>query len=271
MVVGLIFAISMAAAKGQDAARQTRLQAIANALGGQAAGSGLNCTRHGVIVGYAFVTRGAGSTSESWTEVDVTLPRGYPISLRVVRGQPAVHAVRSGAVIDVEVGDPAFDDVFLIEAAPSDVVKQLLDPEARAFLAGYSQGVLTTETVGDRTVLRFAVPGWDETITGATAAIEGLSRMAGRFRDAYAAADAGVPMRSAGSPYRPELDDRPAHDAAAVRTSELEALATLKERRAADARASGVAILVIIGVIFLTGLMAAATHSCSGEYHGDDY
>ena len=43
--------------------------------------------------------------------------------------------IRAGRVIDIQVNDPAFDATFIVEGAPSDLVRALLDePLRRALL-----------------------------------------------------------------------------------------------------------------------------------------
>jgi hypothetical protein len=131
----------------------------------------------------------------------------------------------------VQVGAPDFDAMFLVEAAPTDVVRALLDQPARAFLASYAAAELTTERERGRHLLRFALPGWIEAVEPAAFAVNGVARIGSRLRDAYAAADEAVPVREAGSPYRQLVDDAPARDAAAVRGRELAALDALNARR----------------------------------------
>src|SRR4051812_1281829 len=40
---------------------------------------------HGVATTVRFTSRGSGSSSEAWTEIDCVLPPGYPLSLDVRR------------------------------------------------------------------------------------------------------------------------------------------------------------------------------------------
>ena len=93
-------------------------------------------------------------------------------------------------------GEPAFDDAFLVEAAPADVAKLLIDHQAREFLASHKIVELTT-VVG---VLRFAVRGWLDAMPAATVALDATSRIASRVLDAYAEAEHAVAPDETGSP-----------------------------------------------------------------------
>lgn len=248
-VLSIVIGASVKLSASQNARQRTVLGPIARALGGQHDSSSVKCVSNGMQVSFRFTSRGISSGAETWTEVDVDLPRSYPLALRVVR-HSRNDRVRVERGVDgiVRVGDPDFDAMFLVEAAPADVVRALLDEPARTFLASYAAAELSTER--DH-VLRFALPGWIEAVQPAAFAVHGVARIGSRLRDAYAAADEAVPTREGGSPYRQLVDDSPARDAAAVRARELAALDALNARRVMrDRIAVGVMIAALsIGLI----------------------
>jgi hypothetical protein len=70
------------------------------------------------------------------THCRVPLPEGVLRFAMELRPQTAAEqrALERGDAIDVELGDEVFDRAFVIEAAPGDVVRVLLDEPARAAL-----------------------------------------------------------------------------------------------------------------------------------------
>ena len=63
-------------------------------------------------------------------------------------------------MVDVEIGDPAFDRAFLVEAAPAQIARILLDSSVRRLLASHHAVSLTTESPGGRSVVRLSVRTW---------------------------------------------------------------------------------------------------------------
>ena len=253
MLLALVIGTAWIASARNRRERRGKLAAIAREVGGAHDSSSVTCTYNGVVVRYEFAMRGAGSSAESWTEVTADLPRGYPLSLRVLRCPPQPEAVRRGDLIDVEVGDADFDRAFLVEAAPSDVVRALLDAPARAFLVQFGGMLVTLTKAGGGTALQLALPGWDEHPMRAKATVEGVSRIASRLREAYADANAAIPTGDAGSPYRPQVDDSPIKAAEARRVHEVAHLAALEQQRADAERRMGVLVVSLV-----TGTLIAA-------------
>jgi hypothetical protein len=241
--------------------RDSRLARIAAALSGSFGGNAARGTHRGLAVTFTFDTRGSGSTSESWTVIDAEIPRMYPLEMHVRRHKRSDHKwIASGDMIDVEVGDPVFDPMFLVEAAPADVARILLDPETRGYLA--SHGDLELDTcIGDSgaRLLRLAVRGWMEDLPEAMAAVASVTHVGARIREAYAFVDRAHQPVDQGSPYRPVLDDSAARDAADTRARELANLQGARSRRAEATRAAGILLLVGILVAFLFALAAAAS------------
>src|SRR5688572_1970154 len=101
--------------------------------------SGVGGKYHGLAVSYRFVDRGRGSDHQPWTVIEVDLPPEYPLAMRIVAGSPEERELAEGRAVDLQVGDPEFDLRFIVEAAPSDVVRHLLDPEALRLLRRFAR------------------------------------------------------------------------------------------------------------------------------------
>jgi hypothetical protein len=250
-LVVAIVAVIVAAASAAKEKRLRWLAAAADFLGGEHDRSSKAWgTKLGPKVTLEFATRGAGSSAESWTHIHVDIPPRYPLALHVRRHGRADHkAVARGEMVDVLVGDAAFDTAFLIEAAPADVVRVLLDAEIRSLLSAHQEIDLDTVERGDGTrALVLGMRGWLEDLASFAAPIQVMARLGGRVRDAYAAADAEVERgTAAGDPYRPVTDDEPARKAQAQREAEVSKVKGLRADR--DARAKAIAAIVI-GIVF---------------------
>lgn len=191
--------------------------------------------RAGIAVEVRFVLRGTGyertARDRRWTEIDVQLPRGYALSLLVRRHEwMDEHQIERAAMVDLQLGDAEFDRQFLVEAAPAEVARTLLDGAVRSLLASHDAAALATEMVGDRPVLRLSVPTWVE-VEVITAAIEVLVVLSAGLRDAYAAIDARALNHGGGSPYRPALDDAQVTSQRDTLAEEVAFVAGLRERR----------------------------------------
>jgi hypothetical protein len=247
------------ASSGAKQRRNSTLERLATELKGHHDSNSAYGMLDGVVVTYRFETRGSGSSAERWTEVDAQIPHAYPLELHVRRhGRRDRRLIAWGEMIDVEVGDPAFDPMFLVEAAPSDVVRILLDAEARAFLASRSSSELDTLQREDGTrALRLATSGWTEDVAAATTQLRAVARLASRIRDAFEIADHAHAPTDRGSPYRPALDDSPAREAAATRAKEIDDLRAVQRRRAQSTAALASAIGWIMFGVSLSWLLGA--------------
>lgn len=186
----------------------------------------------GVSTTIRFTHRFIDGQSEEWTELEVALPAGYPLELFLRRHHDWRDRTRGERreELDVELGDPAFDVPFLVEAAPLEIARILLDVEARTFLAGSLDFELSTQ-VARGPVLRFAVPGWLEDLPAARHTALQLIRIATGVRAAYARAEReGLAVRG-GSPFRSEPDAQLIHEVAAARRSEVLLLRLCRRRR----------------------------------------
>jgi hypothetical protein len=230
------------------AKRRDALGELAARLSGTSESNTATGTCRGVKVTYRFETRGSGSNSESWTEIDAEVSAKYPLAIHVRRhGRSDWSRIERGEMVDVIIGDAAFDAAFLLEVAPADVARLLLDQQARTFLSEHDPVELQTMTLADRKVLRFAIRTWCEDPTLAFALIDNVTRIVSRIRDAYSEADAVTQPREAGSPYRPQLDAAPIRDAAAAREREV---ADLEVLRATRPNGGGGMIVTIIIIAF---------------------
>lgn len=185
----------------------------------------------GAPVTFAFVSRPAGAGTERWTEIEVKLPARYPLVLRLRRHAPHDRErVERGELIDVDLGDRAFDRAFLLEAAPVDVVKLLLDDKVRAYLLRRDHVELSTQ-VAEGAVLKLAVRGWLEKLAEAQPAIETAVDLAIGVREAYARVEEESLLGMGGAPFRPEPDARLTRRAAEEREAEVHRLERLHRTR----------------------------------------
>jgi hypothetical protein len=90
-----------------------------------------------VDLAYRLVTRGTGKNSESWTECEVTVDTTQlDIALRPqTRGEE--RWVEKGLARDLLVGDEAFDEKFIVEAAPAELAKRVLSEDLCAELLAH--------------------------------------------------------------------------------------------------------------------------------------
>jgi hypothetical protein len=257
VIIGIVIAL----VKAQTARRNSAIARIAMHLEGDMHdGAEVRGTHRGVRMTYRFATRGSGSSSESWTEVEADVPAAYPLAIHVRRhGWGDRTNIERGNMIDVEVGDAAFDAAFLVEAAPADVAKLLLDRDARAFLAEHRTVELDTIAAGDRKLLRFAIPSWIEDEHQAAALIQRLAGIAARVRDSFAQVEAATPVRDVGAPFRQQLDDQPAREASRAREAEVQRLEVMRAARQARQNRIVVAIVIAIGTLVATAFALAVT------------
>ncbi len=211
--------------------------------------------RDGVQVRLAYETRGSGSSAMSWTEVSVDIPAAYPLTLYVRRhGFFDGGKIAGGTMVDVILGDQAFDDAYLVEAAPADVVRELIDHRARAYLMGASYMELVTERHGGRALLKLSIRRWEEDFPSAQVLIDEAIRLAQRVRSVYAKLATSPPTQVEGSPFRPQLK-AVASDTAHARENEVERVRVLKpKRRQQDLDL----VMVILGVSVAGCLVVAA-------------
>jgi hypothetical protein len=253
---GLVFVLGARQRRKRDDALDGIAAAVSGMRCDSGRGAGIQCQLHGAAAELWFVTRGSGSSAQSWTEIDVVLPQLYPLSINVRRhGWLDAGKIERGTMIDVDLGDPEFDAAFLVEVAPADVARVLLDAGIRSMLAVHRTLELTTTLDGDRRILRLAILGWLEHRELALPALDGVARIAGRVREAYAIVEAAATARDTGSPYRPLADDRAARAAADARAAEVQTIEALRAERAAHTKlVTTIAIAIIAALIGLAWL-----------------
>jgi hypothetical protein len=186
--------------------RDSALVQLARHVSGTASRNGVEGAIDGVRVSLSYETRSSGSSSEAWTYVDAALPRGYPLTLRLRRhGWFDAGTIARGEMVDVIVGDPVFDEAFRVEGAPAEVVRRILQADARALLSAHDPVELDTQPDG---TVRLAIRRWVEDVPAAGALLTRVARLATSIRGATLALDEAVPPTEAGSPYRAMTDDR---------------------------------------------------------------
>ncbi len=250
LTLGLIglFAFFTLAARGR---RKDVLAELAKHVDGQAGSNDVRGTLDGVDVHLQFTTRGSGSSSTQWTYVDCPLPPGYPLTMHLqAHGWFDRGKIERGDMVDVEVGDPTFDEKFRVEAAPADVVRRILTPEVRGYLVVQGQVEVTT-TDG---VLRLAVRGWLDQLASAREAIATAVAIARGVRPAHAAADAEVPRPIVGGAYRGFADESPVRAAQAARVDEVARVEAVRRQRSVTQTMIWVLVVIGVGVAFAAAI-----------------
>lgn len=250
------------AAGRQSQRRKAALSAIGKHLGGGNDERSAWGELAGATVRFAFVTRGSGKHSQSWTEIDADVPAKYPLALFVQKhGWNDDAKIARGEMVDVVLGDAAFDRAFVVEAAPADVARVLLDERARRYLLALQDRYLfeiTTEDKGSaQPRVRLAVRTWLDDVSEAMPAVETIAAIAGRVRDAYVAVEQAAEMEHGGSPYRPVLDDRRAREAAEARLAEVAKVDQVRTARAARQQTIAIAFVMAFVLLWLVMLAAA--------------
>lgn len=212
----------------------------------------------GHVVEVRMVDRGHGSTHVPFTEVWVRPAPPDTIFLHVIPERRVdKDDVERGLGTDLELGDAAFDAMFLVEAAPADVVAHLFDGSLRdAMRALHPVGVHTREPSAKHPGgLLVEKPSWVKEPEAMRALTELALRVTRRIPRAFEHAQE---VRRAKQGYR---GDAPSHDPRA----EIAAVrAGLTERRKTQsARSCGIAAAVIVLGILLSALTMLLSESCS--------
>ena len=247
-LVFVVFAAAIGAAAYGKKRRTGVLDELAGWLRGSSHSNVATGTCGGAAIAFRFETRGSGSNAEHWTEIDVDIPTAYPFTLNVRR-----HAwrdrskIKNGEMVDVDTGHGRFDDAFLIEGAPTDIVRALFDDALlRTLLEAETHVELISHREEKRAFLRFATRHWALDVIAARAMIEGVAQIPRRLREVYAAADREVATELVGGPYRPQASDRPAREVAARREHEVARVDLLRAARSSWAAAPIVGVLIAV-------------------------
>ena len=212
----------------------------------------------GVTLFVRYVLRGAGSSSFQFTEVSVTGPdlAGLPFRFGLDMNVRPAHAadareVKAGRLRDIVLGDPAFDDAFVVEAAPADVVCALLGPAVRSeMLALLPIHVYTTPTV----TLEIDREGWLDDVD----VLERFVRLAARLGGSIVAAAREALEARRNAPLGGGYRDRPPTHDEIQRDWEADVRALGEARKRRDVRTTRIALAGVLAALVLTGAFVAA-------------
>ena len=234
MVIGVV----IVSARSASQHREQTLARLAAALAGTAdISAGTADGKHrGVAIAHRLTSRGAGSSAERWTEMACALPDD-PLVLHI---EPHVagdeYRIAAGEMIDLEIGDPAFDRKLRVEAAPASVIKALFTPELRAFFVAHTVHLDSTARE-----LQLSTRGWLEDPADATPFWDALVALQARL--VAAAAEAARASAQVGGPFRAEPDH------AAVRAAHASEVARVERVRTARAETQRQNAIVLVGLI----------------------
>jgi hypothetical protein len=205
----------------------------------------------GLEICFRLTTRGAGSSAENWTECDVKLDTDWFVLELAPQDKHEQRFIADGLRQDTELGDEAFDDRFVVEAAPSGLAGEVLDAPLRARLSALHPVAL--EPIDDG--LRLAKKGWIEDQDAIRSFAELAATLGSRIERAREhtseARHAAQHGKAAIAGYRGS-----AHAANALEhTTEVEGLRALRKRRARHVRFRMIAIMAAsVALVVLLGL-----------------
>jgi hypothetical protein len=187
------------------------------------------------------------------THCRVPLPDGVQPFAMDLRPETAAErsALERGDAIDVELGDEAFDRAFVVEAAPAEVIRVLLDEPSRAALLALRPCRFALDA-GD---LHLSRPGtWT-----APAAVAAIVRLCLDVRERAARLPLEMARHRQASGYRGDPATAAARQADLARAeSEIEAVKAVRRTRRQSASASvGIAVL---GVVVIAGFLGSMLH-----------
>jgi len=149
-MLGSLFVLASIAviAAASFAARNARLGVIEEAfrsLGGVPGRTiqGVEATLHGLSVRYTLTSRRRNVMTLCTAVLSIERP-AFEMDLRP-ETRWGVRDVEHGRAIDLVLGDEAFDDSFLVEAAPADMARALLDRDTRTALLAFFPCRLTVQ------------------------------------------------------------------------------------------------------------------------------
>lgn len=228
------------------------LDQIAMAVGGQRLGHEIvKCTRYS----HELVLRRYRDGSK-YFQITTAIPREYPLLLDIRRETYSDwRAKRRDDLVDVRVGDREFDEMFVVEGAPADVVARLVTKPLRELLVASSDARVVVDNTHE---LALKLDRWPDAET-AIAAIDAIAVVAAEVPIAFSAIGHSAPaVETTGAPYRGALAEQPVEDLARVHNLELVELGERKRRR--DRRlgvtgvvglAFGIAMLVRCVLLFV--------------------
>jgi hypothetical protein len=247
VVVGAVYLLylTVAAREAQSRGRRRALLAAAGtALGSpeEDAAAGLVCGATHELPA-SFCLRGATPL------VEVAAPAAELVVAVHPRLAPSSGPPEPGLVL---LGDTAFDSAFVVEGAPADLVRCLLDADLRARLLVLRPSALTVENAAVELRGRAAMTASD---------VPALVELAGRVAvGAPAARDRADRLLTqvTGAPYRPAVDASAVRAAQAARVAELSGFVELARARARAARRALV-LTAALGTVLVLSLYAAGS------------
>jgi hypothetical protein len=258
LVLAFVVMTIVFAERNQRAKLQQDVLAIANELGGQISGQSVYATVDGVETVFRLAVRGSGKSAQRWTEVEVEVPAKYPLTLLVRRHEWRDGGkIERGEMVDVELGDRSFDDEFLVEAAPADVVKLLVDRKIRELMWSLENPELQTLRRDGKAVVQLAVRDWIRDRDHAARITRTLAVLGGSVRDAFATVEQATPLVREGAPFREILDDREIRRAAEARSKEVVHVEEVRAVRTHDERmvwAIGTVVFIVGSLLLLIAL-----------------
>jgi hypothetical protein len=242
------FAVALLVARTVDRREQRTLQLLSRGLDGEPHTSrSFVIARGGQHVTFWRARRPVGKSSVPWTEIDIEIPRVYPLAIYVRRQRAGDRtAIDRGETIDVEVGDSVFDAKYVIEAAPAAVIKKLLDKQTCTFMLTHGTVELMTKDRGGVRVLQLAIEGWNDDPEATKQAIAAVVHVASGIRDAFTEAVEEVPLGEIGAPFRPIPDG---HAQRLVEASHREEVDSIEAMHAERLSRDRVTVLVMVAVL----------------------
>ena len=149
---------------------------------------------------------------------------------------------------DIKIGDQAFDDAFLIEAAPADVVRDLLDTPLREFLTTLDNAELATGRGDAHAFLCLGLHGHVDNAEVGEILINNLVRVAVRVRDAFASADKSAELPQ-GAPFRTEADGGAEHAHHLAQLKEVLDVETKRKNRGSTQRTLVTGLIMLLMII----------------------
>lgn len=205
IVGGTLAFLALLVAVASKPRAEERLFALAKKLGGHVvATNSIVGTCDQIRIGYRLITTGGGSSAVRSTEIGAEIPAGYPLAIYIRRqGSQDRAEIDRGELVDIEIGNAAFDARFLVEAAPAAAIKKLLDAEAVRYLMALPDLTLRTQdTSSGRRHLVLSLAGWTDDAETAGRHVAALARLAARVPEVFEELGGEMPVEMVGAPHR---------------------------------------------------------------------
>jgi hypothetical protein len=252
LILVAAIAIPIIVVNRQKKRRSLSLELAREALGGEAQGTdGKSFTAQvgGQQLTYTVDKGPSNRDNKPFVLVTTAAPHmRFSLELRPQTREEEKY-IKRGMAVDLKVGNQAFDDAFVIEAAPAAVAFRVLSPEVQADLLAV-QPVAVAVGEGQVLVKRIGYVE-DPDIVRRLATV--ATSLGGRVRSAVEEDEAAMAERAMvveGAPFRPEVDASAARDVRAQRDAELDRLNQAKAARAQHQKM----MAFVFGLIFV-GLM----------------